>query len=68
VLAPWRARFPGVEVSCEQVIGQAGAHLVDVSGSASLVVVGRRGEGALGPAAHTVLRHAAAPVAIVPHL
>ncbi|MHC5907972.1 universal stress protein [Streptomyces sp. S6] len=68
VLAPWRARFPAVEVSCEQVIGQAGSHLVDVSGSASLVVVGRRGEGALGPAAHTVLRHAAAPVAVVPHL
>ncbi|QNP68299.1 universal stress protein [Streptomyces roseirectus] len=66
-LAPWRTKFPGVEVACEPVVGEAGSHLVDMSGGACLVVVGRRGEGALGPVAHAVLRHAAAPVAVVPH-
>ncbi|WP_460072843.1 universal stress protein [Streptomyces sp. YKOK-I1] len=72
VLRPWRDKFPGVEVTGEAVTGDAGAHLVDVSRHASLVVLGRRKrEGVLGPhigpVTHTVLQHAAAPVAVVPH-
>ncbi|MEV1063595.1 universal stress protein [Streptomyces sp. NPDC050263] len=72
VLRPWQGKFPGVEVTEEAVIGDAGAHLVDVSRDASLVVVGRRNRvGSLGPyigpVARTVLQHAVAPVAVVPH-
>ncbi|MFE0514340.1 universal stress protein [Streptomyces sp. NPDC058964] len=72
VLRPWKEKFPAVEVLEEAAIGDAGAHLVDVSRGASLLVVGRRHRaGALGshigPVTHTVLRHAAAPVAVVPH-
>ncbi|WP_369221198.1 universal stress protein [Streptomyces sp. R39] len=72
ILGPWRAKFPGVEVTEESVVGDAGAHLADASHTASLVVVGRRIRRAalgshIGPVAHAVLRHAAAPVAVVPH-
>ena len=72
VLRPWQDKYPGIEVTAEAVIGDAGAHLVDASRDASLVVVGRRGrEGSLGPrigpVAHAVLEHAVAPVAVVPH-
>ncbi|MFI1354455.1 universal stress protein [Streptomyces sp. NPDC020898] len=72
VLRPWRDKFPGVEVAEEAVIGDAGAHLVDASHDASLIVVGRRNRtGSLGshigPVACTVLQHAVAPVAVVPH-
>jgi nucleotide-binding universal stress UspA family protein len=71
-LAPWRERFPGVEVTGEPVIGRAGSHLTDASRDASLVVIGRRRRhGAfgprIGPVTHAVLHHAVAPVAVVPH-
>jgi nucleotide-binding universal stress UspA family protein len=72
VLAPWREKFPGVEVSGQTVIGGAGPHLVDASYDASLVVVGRRTRRSrvgtrIGPVTHAVLHHAQAPVAVVPH-
>ncbi|MEU5293772.1 universal stress protein [Streptomyces umbrinus] len=72
VLRPWRAKFPGVEVNEQTVIGGAGSHLVDASRDAALVVVGRRTRNAqfgthIGPVAHAVLHHATAPVAVVPH-
>ncbi|WP_329282269.1 universal stress protein [Streptomyces sp. NBC_01451] len=72
VLHPWRDKFPGVEVTEEAVIGDAGAHLVDVSQDASMIVVGRRNRtvalgSRIGPVASTVLQHAVAPVAVVPH-
>ncbi|WP_105967646.1 universal stress protein [Streptomyces geranii] len=72
VLGPWQDKYPGIEVTAEAVIGDAGTHLVDASRAASLVVVGRRGrEGSLGPhigpVAHAVLQHALAPVAVVAH-
>jgi nucleotide-binding universal stress UspA family protein len=71
-LSPWRDKYPGVEVTEEAVIGQAGAHLADASRTAALVVVGRKDRHAslgahIGPVAHAVLRHASAPVAVVPH-
>ncbi|GAA3791428.1 universal stress protein [Streptomyces phyllanthi] len=72
VLAPWREKFPGVEVDEQTAIGNAGAHLADAAADASLVVVGRRIRrtplGAhIGPVTHAVLHHATAPVAVVPH-
>ncbi|MDX2760384.1 universal stress protein [Streptomyces europaeiscabiei] len=72
VLRPWQDKFPGVAVTEEALVGDAGAHLVDASRGASLVVVGRRTrEGSLGPrlgpVAHEVLWHAVSPVAVVPH-
>lgn len=71
-LAPWREKFPGVEVVEQPAIGNAGSHLVDAAADASLVVVGRRIRRAplgarIGPVTHTVLHHAAAPVTVVPH-
>ncbi|WP_328500561.1 universal stress protein [Streptomyces sp. NBC_00457] len=71
-LRPWREKFPGVDVTEEAVIGQAGPHLVDASRRASLVVVGRRNRHVpigthIGPVTNAVLHHAVAPVAVVPH-
>nr|WP_119589980.1 universal stress protein [Streptomyces scabiei] len=72
VLRPWREKHPDVEVTEESNYGTPGPHLVDASREASLVVVGRRIRrspfGAhIGPVAHAVLHHSAAPVAVVPH-
>ncbi|MEU3557742.1 universal stress protein [Streptomyces fragilis] len=71
-LAPWREKFPAVEVVEVSRTGGAADHLLDASAEASLVVVGRRiRRGALGvhigPVAHAVLHHAIAPVAVVAH-
>lgn len=72
VLRPWRSRFPGVEVNEQALIGTAGSHLVKASRNAALVVVGRRNRHTrvgnhIGPVTHSVLHHAAAPVAVIPH-
>ncbi|MFD7898872.1 universal stress protein [Streptomyces sp. NPDC059743] len=72
VLRPWRKKFPDVEVMAESGSGRAADYLVDASHEASLVVVGRRIRrspiGArIGPVTHSLLHHAAAPVAVVPH-
>ena len=71
-LEPWRDKYAGVEVTEQAVIGKAGSHLVGASRDASLVVVGRRPRrtpagAAIGPVVDAVLRHATAPVAVVPH-
>ncbi|WP_311737142.1 MULTISPECIES: universal stress protein [Streptomyces] len=71
-LGPWRAKFPGVEVTEQAVIGRAGSHLVAASRDASLLVVGRRRRRTpigpvIGPVDHAVLHRATAPVAVVPH-
>ncbi|MFG2336205.1 universal stress protein [Streptomyces yangpuensis] len=72
VLLPWRHKFPDVNVSHHVFMGSAGEHLVRASQDAALVVVGRCERrsplGAhLGSAAHAVLHHAAAPVAVIAH-
>ncbi|GAA0933058.1 universal stress protein [Streptomyces thermoalcalitolerans] len=72
VLRPWQEKFPGVPVTAQAVIGQAGTHLVDASRDAVLLVVGRTvRQGTLGthigPVTDTVLRHATPPVAVIPH-
>ncbi|MER6631255.1 universal stress protein [Streptomyces sp. NPDC000987] len=73
LLRPWREKFPDVEVTEEAVVGHAGPHLVDASRDASLIVIGRRNRRSataarqVGPVTQEVLRHAVAPVAVVPH-
>lgn len=71
-LAPWRERFPQVEVVEHVEIGSAGQVLLEQSASAGLMVVGRRARRGpvgtrIGSAAHAVLHHARCPVAVVPH-
>ncbi|KUL48412.1 MULTISPECIES: universal stress protein [Streptomyces violaceusniger group] len=72
VLRPWRAKFPGVEVSEQAVIGSPAEHLVDASAHAALVVVGRFTHGPrpgprVGLVTHKVLHHSTAPVAVIAH-
>ncbi|WP_406443391.1 universal stress protein [Streptomyces sp. NBC_00631] len=72
VLRPWREKFPAVEITEQSPYGTPGNHLVDASREACLVVVGRRTRRSplgthLGSVTHTVLHHATAPVAVVPH-
>lgn len=71
-LLPWREKFPEVPVIEQLVMGSAPQHLVQAAPGAGLLVVGRwmRRPAAgtrIGPVAHTVLHHAACPVAVVPH-
>ncbi|WP_432045189.1 universal stress protein [Streptomyces asiaticus] len=76
VLRPWRAKFPGLEVSEQAVVGSPAAHLVDASAHAALMVVGRFTHGPrpgtrpgprVGPVTHAVLHHSSAPVAVIAH-
>ncbi|MBZ9593809.1 universal stress protein [Streptomyces erythrochromogenes] len=72
MLLPWRHKFPAVDVTTRVSRGSAGERLLHASRGAALVVVGRRLRHSplgphLGPVAHAVLHHAAAPVAIVAH-
>ncbi|WP_432138377.1 MULTISPECIES: universal stress protein [unclassified Streptomyces] len=71
-LRPWREKYPDVPVVEETVVGSPGPHLADASRDACLVVVGRRTRHPavgpqIGPVLDTLLRHAEAPVAVVPH-
>jgi nucleotide-binding universal stress UspA family protein len=70
-VAPWRDKYPDVEVTESTVHGHAGRVLALASSRADLVVVGgRRGEAeavpGLGPVSYTMLRHAHCPVALIP--
>ncbi|MEU9044788.1 MULTISPECIES: universal stress protein [unclassified Kitasatospora] len=71
-LAPWREKYPEVELVEEVHLGSGAQTLLESSDAAGLIVVGRRVRRhdagmRLGPVAHAVLHHAAAPVAVVPH-
>ncbi|MEV5607572.1 universal stress protein [Streptomyces sp. NPDC052225] len=68
-LHPWRHKFPQVDAGERLVYGHPGHQLVKASTAAGLVLVGRPvGAGPhLGPTTHTLIRHAACPVAVVPH-
>ncbi|KUF12902.1 universal stress protein [Streptomyces silvensis] len=73
VLDPWRRKFPTTEVHAESRPGAPAELLIDASKDAALMVVGRRHRGSpvgphIGPVTHAVLHHAAAPVAVVPHM
>ncbi|MFI8962811.1 universal stress protein [Streptomyces sp. NPDC053493] len=71
-LAPWRERYPDVPVTEHVELGSAGQVLLSGSGSAQLLVVGRRARrgalgGGVGSVAHAALHLAPCPVAVVPH-
>jgi nucleotide-binding universal stress UspA family protein len=72
LLAPWRAKYPGVAVRENLHEGRAAHVLVRAAGGAGLLVVGRRRRRAAvgthtGPVAHALLHHVTRPVALVPH-
>ncbi|MFF2659983.1 universal stress protein [Kitasatospora sp. NPDC058032] len=72
-LAVRREKYPQVRTAAEVCPWSAGRALVEASRGASLVVLGRRTAKHpltgphLGPVAQSVLHHAHAPVAVVPH-
>jgi nucleotide-binding universal stress UspA family protein len=68
----WRAEQPGVEVLTDVRLAAPGAALVEASGHADLVVIGRSSErqrrgSRLGAVAHAAVHHVRCPVAVVPH-
>lgn len=71
-LAPWLARFPAVDVSCQAPAVAPGRALLDASADASMVVLGRYGgvHHLLGfsgfSTCRKVLHHARCPVSVVP--
>ncbi|MFD1661735.1 universal stress protein [Streptomyces caeni] len=72
ILAPWRQRFPSVEVVERSPVGAPAQLLVRAAANAELVVVGRRVRRAflgarIGPVAHALIHHCATPVAVVAH-
>ena len=71
LLAPWRQKYPGVEVIEDVVHAPPGRALAGASARADLVVLGRNGTAGDGrPRAravtHALLHHAHGPVAVVP--
>ena len=72
VLAPWREKYPTVEVVPLAGEGRPAHRLLDASRDCGLLIVGRRIRPAgigphTGPVAHAALRHVRCPVAVVPH-
>lgn len=71
-LRPWRAKYPGVEVLEQPVMGRPGRELAKSAYDSALLIVGRRARRArtgshIGPVTHAVMHHAIAPVIVVPH-
>ncbi|WP_457032709.1 universal stress protein [Kitasatospora sp. P5_F3] len=67
-----REQYPAVPVVLDARVGTPSGAVVEASGGAALVVVGRRHRPHpfgmhLGPVAHAVIHHAHAPVVVVPH-
>ncbi|MFJ2651828.1 universal stress protein [Streptomyces sp. NPDC087420] len=72
VLRPWQEKYPEVPVTADAVMDPAADRLVKAASGAALLVLGRQERtsrlGArLGHVAHSVIAHAACPVAVVPH-
>lgn len=70
-LAPWRDKYPDVEIVTEVVHGRPVRILSGASARADLLVVGTRGRGGftgllLGSVSHGMLHHAHCPLAVVP--
>jgi nucleotide-binding universal stress UspA family protein len=71
-LRAWQEKYPRVTVRTDVVLLHPAEALLNTSGDAALLVVGRRtdpqaAEGRLGPVTHAVLHHARCPVGVVPH-
>ncbi|MFK4104241.1 universal stress protein [Streptomyces sp. NPDC019531] len=71
-LTPWREKYPQVPVAHTVDLARPSGVVLKAAARAGLVVVGRRVHRPalgmrIGPVAHAVLHHAAAPVAVVPH-
>lgn len=71
-LTPWREKYPQVPVAHTVDLARPSGVVLRAAAQAGLVVVGRRVHRPalgmrIGPVAHAVLHHAAAPVAVVPH-
>jgi nucleotide-binding universal stress UspA family protein len=71
-LAPWRQKFPDIDVVDHVARGPAVQVLLTASEHGMLTVLGRRRHPSaltwkLGPVAHAALHHAPCPVAVVPH-
>ncbi|QRX90228.1 universal stress protein [Streptomyces noursei] len=68
-LAPWREKFPDVQVIEEVVSGRAVPALLGACSRAGLLIIGRRTQRMpmpLGPSVLAVLHHSHCPVAVVP--
>jgi len=68
-VAPWREKFPDVDVECVAVEGHPASVLIGLSAMAELIVVGTRGRGGfagllLGSTGQQLLHHADCPVLI----
>ncbi|MEU6674396.1 universal stress protein [Streptomyces sp. NPDC046925] len=68
-LAPWRHKFPGIQVTGRLVHGLAGHHVVKAAEGAGLLVIGRRVPVGprLGRTTHAAIHHTRCPVVVVPH-
>jgi nucleotide-binding universal stress UspA family protein len=70
-LVPWRDRFPQVEVLVRSVAERPAQAVLDASGVAQIVVLGRHHSAAntdsLGSTVRHTLQHSTRPVAVVPH-
>jgi nucleotide-binding universal stress UspA family protein len=64
-LRPWREKYPSVRVLEDVVLSAPVRALVRCSGSAELLVVGRRPGGGLGPVAHALVHLTGGPIAVV---
>ncbi|MEU4825394.1 universal stress protein [Actinomadura sp. NPDC023710] len=67
-VAPWRRRYPGLDIRVSLLLEPPLAALFDAADDAGLLVLGDRGAGIarLGSTSTAVLRHARRAVAIVP--
>jgi nucleotide-binding universal stress UspA family protein len=69
-VAPWAAQWPSVKVDETALDATGDSALTGLSEDADLIVIGAHRPGGgphhLGPIAHSVLRHATCPVAVVP--
>ncbi|WP_405719490.1 universal stress protein [Streptomyces sp. NBC_00046] len=72
MLRPWQDMYPAVELDAQATVGPSSEQLLEAGSEAGLMVVGRRIRRSsvgthIGPIAHAILHHSAAPVAVIAH-